>query len=258
MNVKFFKINIILIILFSFSVNLFAQEEPQIIEVTGKIVDISTKEIVEFAHLINLQKHYASVSDTSGYFRILMTETDSIRVSCIGYEVKYWSLRNKPVSDNSYNTVMYLIPRTYQLSEVSIYKIRWDAFEYDVAHTKVEKDVKQQQLQIWFDNMISDGDLKALYTVSRGVGFSIPFKTRQERQFRKLKKLKRETELNELAYQKYNKELVNNITKLEDEELENFMDYCRFERQFILNTSEYDLIVIISEIYDIYKIEMNK
>jgi len=255
MKYTFIKINLILIIILIFSVNLLAQEEPQIIEVTGKIVDISTKKTIEFAHLINLQKHYATVSDTSGYFRILMTETDSVRISCIGYEVKYWSLKNKPISDNTYNTAIYLIPKTYQLSEVSIYKIRWDAFEYEIAHTKVEKDKKQQQLQVWFNNMVSEGDLKALYTTSRGVGFTIPFKTRQEKQFRKLKKLKKETELNELAYQKYNKELVGNITKLEGEELENFMDYCRFERQFILNTSEYDLIVIISEIFDIYKIE---
>ncbi len=237
------------------SLGTYAQEEPEIIEVTGKIVDISTRETIQYAHLINSQKHYATISDTSGYFRILMTANDSIRISCIGYDVEYWSLKNKPVSDNTYNTVIYLIPKTYYLSEVNIYKIRWEAFAYEVAHTRVERDEKQEQLQVWFDKMISEGDLKALYTASRGVGFTIPFKTKQERQLRKLKKLKRETELNDLAYQKYNQELVNSITKLKGEELDDFMDYCRFERQFILNTSEYDLIVLISEIYDIYKIE---
>ncbi len=249
----FFSIILILLL----SINIFAQEEATetIIEVTGTIIDASTKEPIQHVHLINSQKFYATVSDTSGYFRILMTATNSIRISCIGYEVKYWEFDDQTFTDSTYNTDIYLEPKIYELSNVDIYNMRWKSFTYEISHTKVDRDEKQEQLQIWFDNMVSENDLKGVYIASRGVGFVIPFKTKQEKQLLKLRKLKKQTELNEKAYQKYNKEFVHSITKLEGQELDDFMTFCRFERSFILKTSEYNLIIIISEIFDIYKEE---
>lgn len=240
---------IILFATFSFS------SAQEIIEVTGKILDISTRKPVDFAHVINTKKGYANVSDSSGYFRILMTETDSIRISCIGYETRYWGLPKTEIVDGKFNTGIFIIPKTYEIATVNIYKMRWNAFVYKVMETEIEKDENQKQLQVWFEKIINEEELKSLYTNSRGVGFTIPFKTKQEKQLKLLEKIKREKELDELAEQKYNRELVHTITKLEGEELDKFMDYCRFERSFILQKSNYELIVIISEIYDIYKTE---
>ena len=249
------KKSIILILILFTSFQIFAQKESkkQIIELTGRIIDISTNKPIQFAHIINLKKGQGAITDTAGKFRILMTKIDTLRISSIGYEIKYWGLADTSLQIKQFNTVMYLIPKTYKISEVDIYQLRWESFLYDIAHTKIEKDKTQKKLIIWFDKIISENDLKSLTTSARGIGFTIPFKTKREKQLLKVEKLKKQAEINKIAYQKFNRELVNEITGLENKELDNFMIYGNFSTNYIINTNKYDLIVRIQEIFQNYQ-----
>ena len=158
----------LIIVLLFLSANILAQTKPEtkIVEVTGILRDIQTNEPIQFAHLINLKKGQATISDTSGHFRLLMTLTDTIRISCIGYDIKFWGLGLNELEQNKFSTIIYLIPKTYAIAEVNVYKIRWNNFVYEVAHTQIEKDPNPEKLTVYLDKSIYTYDLQALSIAS--------------------------------------------------------------------------------------------
>lgn len=250
------KVFLIILILIAANYT-FAQDrdsELKVIELKGKIFDSETNKPIVFAHVINMKKAIATITDTSGYFRIIMLKTDSIRISSIGYEISYFSLPDTVKSKEQYFNI-YLKPVTYDLNQIDIYSERWKAFVYDMSNTKIEEDETQQRIQIWFDNLVPVDELKMLATAARGVGFPLNFKSKRDKQLILVEELMLQSELNKIAEEKFNKELVEKITGLHDEKLDDFMKYCRFDRDFILRKTEYDLIVIVQEIYEIYREE---
>lgn len=74
----------ILLCLFCFSKSMFGQNQ---IEIEGNILNKETKEPIAFANIYNKSSKKGTISNTEGYFRILINEvTDTITISFIGYK----------------------------------------------------------------------------------------------------------------------------------------------------------------------------
>lgn len=235
------------------SIPFFAQDTTIYI-VSGKIIDAETLKPVPLVFLLNTSKMYGDQTDTSGKYRILMMEKDSLRISCIGYYSEYWHPDfAKADANNKIHIPIYVKPQTYPLGRINIYQTRWDAFVYDISKTEILEDETQKRLIKWISTIVDGEDLATL-NMKAGIQIPLPIYTHREKQLKKIYKQQKIDELNKKAEQKFNKELVSNITKLQGEELNNFMKYCSFDRDFILKTSEYELIVIIKEIFEEYKL----
>ncbi len=221
--------------------------------VSGRVLDQKTKKPVPFALVVNIKKGNATQTDTAGRFLIAMTKNDSLRLSCLGYKTTYWSLADKNPRRKHFETTIYMTNKVYELPEVDVFAVRWKTFVYQVAHTQVEKDKTQEQIQVWIDKAISKEDLRALTVASRGVGFVFGGKTKYEKQLQQMKKIQHYAEMEQRIAQKFNPQIVSTVTGLKGKELEKFMDYLNFDRDFILKTPQYDLVMIIKQIYDEYK-----
>lgn len=252
------KIKILFIFLILFAIKSFSQDST-IFVVTGKVIDAETLQPIPMVFLLNTAKFHGDNTDTSGVYRILMMKSDSIRISCIGYHTEYWRPNFKDLKNDEtkINIPIYLRPQTYPLGKVDIYKTRWDAFVYEIANTEIEEDETQQRLIKWINRIVENEDLSSI-NVKSGIQIPLPLYTSREKQLKKIKQQKRIDELNKKAEEKFNRTLVSSITKLEGDELDNFMKYCSFERDFILQTSEYELIVIIQDIFEEYKLIYKK
>ncbi len=233
---------------------IFAQEDNVVYELRGRILDIEKRTAVQYAHIINTKKSQACISDSSGNFKMLMLKTDTLKISCIGYETAYFWFSDTVTISKQYFT-MLVVPKTYNIREINIFEERWQAFVYDFSNTKIEEDKTKVVLEKWAENLISKEDLLLLSVSSRGVGFPINYKTRRDIQIKRVEEIRRQEELNLLAEQKFNRTLVKKVTGLDGEQLEDFYKYCRLDRDFILKQNDYDLIMIIKELYDIYKEE---
>ncbi len=241
---------LILILIWQMS---FAQFWQRVYYVSGQILDKDTKKPVPYALIVNIKKGNSTQSDTAGRFLITMTKKDSLRISCLGYKPVYWTIADKHPQSRHFNTVIYMNRRYYRLPAVDVFAVRWKTFVYQIAHTKVEKDKTQEQLKVWVDKAISKEDLQALTIASRGVGFVIGGKTKYEKELAKIKKMEKYSEMEKRIEEKFNPQLVSTITGLKGKELEKFMDFLNFDRDFILRTPQYDLVIIIKQIYDEYK-----
>lgn len=256
--VKTLFINLLVIILITTGTTLFknasAQNRNGIIELRGKLLG-NDKKPVQYAHIINLKKGLATISDTSGNFRMVMLNTDTLRISCLGYQVKYFTIGNLAENTNELQVTIYLADQVYDLAVVNIYKERWNSFLYDYANLKSKEKEISDQVDKWMSNMIELEELVLLSVAAQGVGFPINYTSKRSKSIAKMNDLIKQDELNKLADQKFNKNVVKDITKLEGEDLNKFMSYCKLDRDFIIKTTEYDLIVIINEIFSIYKKE---
>ncbi len=231
----------------------FGQLWQKVYYVNGVVKDKQTGKPVAYVLVVNINKGNGTQTDTAGRFLITMTKNDTLRFSSIGYKTVYWTLSDKNPRSKHVQTEIEMEPVVYNLPGVNIYAVRWKAFVYEVAHTKVKKDETQERIKLWFSKAVPQEDLKALTQASRGVGFVIGGKTKYEKELQKMKQLQSYEQIEKKVNEKFNPQLVSKITGLKGEELEKFMDYLNFDRDFILQTPEYDLIVIIKQIYEEYK-----
>jgi len=80
---------------------------------------------------------------------------------------------------------------------------------------------------------------------------SAPILTPEEKQMIKLKEILADENCKNQVYQKYNPEIIKRITGIaREEEIIEFMTFCNFSDDYILNTNDYDLIVMIARKYE--------
>ncbi len=253
------KVQFSFTLLFLIVLNTFAQNDT-LIEVYGKIINGETLKPVPYAFVINMNKHFGTKTDTSGKFRILISPGDNLKVSSLGFESYIWKPNPKNAKLGKINKIIYLKPINYHLGNVDIYAVRWKAFVNDIANTEVKEDKTQKRIEIWIRNVLKNENLKTIADLARGTGVIIPLplKSKKERELRKLAKIKQKEQLQKQLDKKFNRNLVAKITGLKGKELDDFMQYCDFDRDFILKTSEYDLIVIIKDMYKEYENNKHK
>lgn len=214
----------------------------------GKIVN-NENEAISFAHIIDLRRGHATISDTSGKFHLPVMRSDSIRVSAIGYKVKYISLRKYiPVKD-SIKLSIVMKKKIYDVATVDIYQIRWQVFKAEFMEEKVEEDKTEKNIKIWMNSLFPEGELRMLYQSGR-VGFTIPYTSKDEKQRKKVKSMERKFNI---IQPKFNDKLITELTGLKGEDINDFIDYCNFKEGFLLYASEYEIAEAIQNKWEQYK-----
>ncbi len=233
-----------------------AHAQHRVYEVRGRLVNPDGHG-VQFAHVVNINKTSACISDTAGRFRILMLQTDTVKVSCIGYEMTGFSISNLDIPEDD-NVVeigdIELMPRLYELSTVSVYAERWKSFLHDYEQVPVQEDPYYvETIDNWKKNLIDIRELQELRRGTLGVGISFDFQTRKRRKAeQKIAEFQRQEELNEAAYKKYNPSIVADITGMSHDDATKFIQHFKLDRDFILSRNDYDLYLIITQLYKEY------
>ena len=239
-----------------------AHAQHRVYEVRGHIVN-PDGHAVQFAHVVNINKSSACISDTAGRFRILMLQTDTVKVSCIGYEISGFSIRNLEIPEDEHVVDIgdiELLPRLYELSTVSVYAERWKSFLYDYEQVPIkEEPYYVENIENWKKNLIDVRELQELRRGALGVGISFDPAARKRRKAeQKIAEFQRQEELNQAAYEKYNPSIVAEITGMSHEDATKFIQHFKLDRDFILSRNDYDLYLIITQLYKEYsKIQHN-
>lgn len=232
--------------------NAYAQDH--VFEVRGRLVDINGKGI-QFAHIINLKKSSGSISDTAGRFRILMVATDTIRISCLGYEDAGFSLSRQNIAPNA-NIItisdIVLTSKTYELATVNIFSERWKSFVYDYSHREDINKADNRALEKWFKNIVNPDIVRQITNAaSTGITFTNPNRRRMKAD-NQIKRFEYQEELSRMANERYNPTVVSQITGISIEEAEKFIKHCNLSREYILQKNDYDLYIIINQLYKEY------
>ena len=215
-----------------------------LVTVNGQLKDLNDSP-VSYAHIINPGIGLATTSDSLGFFRIHMRFGDSLHISAIGFAEKYFLLPEFWPS-NHFSGIIYLKYKIYKIDEVSIYSLgSYEQFKQKVLNTRVPPP-PAEEARIYLQRIARREAIK--YDKVR-VGFSFHMKSLEERSLKKLQVKLQEEERRKIIENKFNVKNVGELTGLKGQEVKRFMNYCRFPEDFLLYSSEYDILEAVKKIY---------
>src|SRR6056297_2059871 len=230
-----------------------AQKESCLYTLYGYISDKEKTKPVQYAHIINKNSYYTTISDTSGNFKIHYTRGDTLIISCIGYKKKEYipEKYQKVVIDN-----LTLEPTSYQIARV---KVRpWGDYrdvKYDFMNLSLNDPKENLHPLVWnnlslFPNRINKS--KKPEPVGGPISLIYSLVNKEERAKRKVRELKEmETKMRKIR-SKYNKKIVGEIVGLKGKELDKFFKFCNFTDNYLLKNKKIDILHQVKEKYKTY------
>lgn len=233
-----------------------AQNSPEgaLYLLKGHIINQENDEPVPLVTVYNKMRQRGITSDVSGKFLINFQPGDSIIFQSLGFENFVWSVDE--VNTNELNVVIRMQPKTYELKSVDVIAFKTaEDFKKHILSMDMpeEKKLEIPGLDIVKQENYGEGKM----VISGPVSFLYNSFSRRAIQQRQFLVTKANYEKQQLIASKY-KEVVKKIIKVEDEEqLEEFMAFCKLQDSFIESANEYDLIVAVNKCYDEFKLTKN-
>ncbi len=226
------------------------------IKINGVIYDAKSSERIPFVHIIDISLNTGTSADDNGNFSFTTNHGDSIKFTAVGYS-DFFMVLNDSIKNNSYQ-VINLEPKAYLLESM-------DFYANDPMKGFYLKDIHRDTIRLGntkgapgasYWNVLPNG----------GSGYVEAFanlfskRAKQEKKLgqileeERLFKMQEEAELvnRKTSEEKYNSKLVNRITDLDGQALENFIQEFKPSRGFILRATEYEIALQIVESYREY------
>ncbi|MBK6265833.1 hypothetical protein JKA74_12385 [Marivirga sp. S37H4] len=207
---------------------------------------------IEGAHIINTTKSKMATSSAAGVFILEALPGDTMVISNINFNTRQFIVPEKK------EVTIWLNPAEIQLKEVIVNNI--PKSEADFRKKLIDMPMQDNGNFLPFGVTPGKpmGKIPVNYdrNVTNSVGYAInkPVSFIQKKLSKKYKAKRKyyETVASQgntiLAHKKFNRELVNSITGLEEEKLTKFIDFMDLDNSFIMNSSDYEIAArIISE-----------
>lgn len=233
----------------------------------GMVISAVDSIPVAFAHIHNESLRTSSISDSSGYFSIPVTGCDSLVFSAVGYYPKFQILTKEMVAD-TFNYIV-LKKRIYEIEEVSVFSFRsYEHFKRKAAAMDLPK-TKLEELK---DSLVSTSKREASRayeeaktkqmlgreSISQIPIATIPIYSKDEKERLKLKKIIEKKKIQQQVNEKFNKEIITQLTGLREPELTDFYVYLGFSNSYVLKSSDYELRKAILDKFEVYLKEKNQ
>lgn len=210
-------------------------DEPKEYKITGRTISSEGNEVVQLASIINLSSSKRAISNRQGYFKMLFLPDDTIFISAIGYQSMTVICRNIDLQKLTDTITVVMKAINVTLKEVNI--VSSNPKRDSIARAAAEF-LKNDPLMNNYDRILNR---------QRG-GLMSPL-TAMYQQFSKegrdavrFEEFLAYAERQKQADRRYNRDFVKRVTKLDDKYLDEFMLFCRLDKEFIIGSSEYELI----------------
>jgi len=218
------------------------QLSAQLVQVSGFVYQRGdSSSTLPYASIINKRTHSGYQSSIDGFYTILMAPGDTTEISMVGYKNLRFSLPINYVG-TSYHKNIYLKDEVTTLDPHTIYAITWDKFI--VAFKAIP--VEEEKVYVVLDNKLND---KTPVNATPHLSLNGPISWL----YNKLgKKAKEQNKLQELrdgsnSDMEYSRRITNqyvmDITKLPEDQVTPFLEYCHNDNSFYAYATDYDIKV---------------
>jgi len=212
---------------------------------------------IEGAHIVNISKNEIAISSQMGNFTIVGEIGDTLIVSNINYIKRQFIVNTK-------NRLSILLkPNLIQLEEVIVSNLPKTANDFRKKLIAMPMQDNGKFLPYGVKPAKPRSEIPPLYnrSLNSGIGYvvmnplkSITRKLSSEYQEKvKYYALKADEDNKTIRDKKFNRALVASLTKLEDDELTNFIHFMDLADSFIDSASEYEIAARIKEEFEKYK-----
>ncbi len=197
---------------------------------------------VENLHIMNMRTSKGTITLSNGYFQINAENGDTLRISGLGFKNHYLYI------DETYRAEIVkvmLAERITELAQVDVtgYRLTTNnprAMEIRQPLLPSEKDIR------------SPGRSKA--TLASPIDYLYQMFSSRHRQLEKLEQLEVRDEFIERLDLNKNREILLELTGLDQEGLRMLIFYCQMSEERIYSSSDYDLLVSMMECYRSFKL----
>jgi len=228
-----------------------AQTDLLPIRLAGIIYADDTSQNTPFVEIINLRTGTGVISDSIGFFKTEMLNTDSLLFRCLGFENEIFTLHDSLKSSTLFVEIR-LTETSYLLDVIDIWALsRMNQFKNDFTNMPLANDGWENQMIIpgiskknyqWIRKDEKALGIQPLWNPNSG-GIN-PFRAK-ERNARTLIELINNEEGNRIIDEKYNLELLSLISGFTGDTLIDFKLYLNFSRSFLLSNDVYQIVLKI-------------
>jgi hypothetical protein len=225
----------------------------------GKVVDSETGKSIEYGIVLNYSRHITMYSSVTGEFYLQAVAGDTLVLSAIGYYYKKIIITDSLLSA-SMPVPFSIDPRTFEIGEAKIVPLgTYDQFRENFVNLDKPKTQTEQladRLSDWSQKAGREGyDLYQQNRERNGISLlTVPIRSREDRERIALTKIMEKEKVRNSIYQKFNPEVIKNVTGMtEDHEIVEFMVFCDFDDQYMLDVNQYTLMEQIALKYELFK-----
>ena len=239
----------LLILIYATPLLVIAQEPAQQndpIPVRGEVISLETGEVIPYVHIIDQTKSQGTTSNIYGKFAIMIEPTDTLVFSAVGFEKLTIVLAQEGI-DLKENIQISLAPSTYELGTVQIHALKDEAgFKQDILNLRLPEEKK-----ITIPNTYEGPrDPNARFSLASGPFSAVQnMFSKEAKEIRKYQEAIKDYPREMTIATKYNREIVKEITGLENEELNDFMLFCKVPDDFILSANDYEIVLAVNNCY---------
>lgn len=204
---------------------------------SGKVIDKETRKGIAFAHIKIDKTFYGTICDSLGFFHLRLTPKQKIKISALGYKTE--TLTIQPSEEGDVFKEIAMQKNSYMIKEVNVYAFgTWNDFKHKFIKEKLPEEeesiIDEKAIAAIAKSAARYGNTQRRSEGGIGVGIGIPL-SRKDRKSLKLKKfIASENSL----VQKYNKEMVAQLTKEKGKRLEYLLLYINSKAKFTSNSDE--------------------
>jgi hypothetical protein len=218
------------------------QLSAQLVQVSGFVYQRGDSTVsLPYASIINKRTHTGVQSSVDGFYTILMAPGDTTELSLMGYKNVRFSLPANYVG-NSYHKNVYMKDDIITLNPHEVYSITWERFVTAFQSIPVE----EEKVYVVLDNKLND---KSPVNANPHLALNGPISWLYNKLGKKAKEQNKLQELREgsNADMEYSHRITNqyvmDITKLPEDQINAFLDYCHSDNSFYAYATDYDIKV---------------
>jgi hypothetical protein len=226
---------------------------PDYVVVSGFVMDVENDSALLFANIYNPRTMRGTISDKNGYFRYYALPGDTLWFSNMGYYPLHFAVNGEPGS--KIRDTFYLKSRVYKIQDVEILALtRYEKLRYDIKNMKIPRDIENARNNFPVVNhnvnAFYDRNNENFGLVLSPISALYDAFSKEGKERRKLAELQRQDAIKAEIEPHFNKTMVMRITGLDDRSAQEFIEFCNFSEEFLLNAPDYYIIEIILEQYE--------
>jgi hypothetical protein len=226
----------------------------------SRVIDDSTGIAIKDCHIINKTQHMGTISNEFGSFTITANLKDSIQFTAIGYE-KLVIVATDSMYTN--NRIVRLKPKIYDINVVDIGLFStYDRFKQDVMGLELKKPSLLEidpinKFEVYTPPLPGQGGINVPFTISP-ITYFYNLWSKEGKNQRRYQSIINKTAEHIIIAEKFNGDIVGQLTGLKDDELIAFMSYCFFTKEYLLYASQGEINREIMKKYKQYMEEKDE
>lgn len=244
-----------------FTSSIIAQETTSTQKISGTIINENSLFPISNVNIININKVKGTISNSKGYFEIEAAISDTLHITCLGFESLKVRVTNDWVKNKT--TKIKLSQKDYALEEVIVRPYNLTGYlEIDSKLIPLKENYRYSisGLSQGYEagNYAPGAFGKVLGSIFNPADMLYNFFGKKPKELRKLKEMKKDDTVRNLLESRFDRETISVLLGVDKKEISEILTRCSYSETFIKTANDLQIMDAISECYEEYKILKKK